>query len=160
MRVGTPTELKRKWAPQGHRPKAPIHIGYEFIHLFVAIAPFSGKIFAMFLPRLDQTCFAVFAKEFDESLTQKTMLIVDRATAHKTALMANTKIDLQKLPTACPELNPVERFFKELPRQMACKVFITLKQAEEAVEKVLQTYFHKPHQVISITQFPYLYNTS
>jgi transposase len=68
--------------------------------------------------------------------------------------MANTKIELQKLPTACPELNPVERFFKELRRQMACKVFLTLKQAEEAVEEVLQTYFHKPHQVISITQFP------
>jgi len=24
---------------------------------------------------------------------------------------ADTKIELQKLPTACPELNPVERFF-------------------------------------------------
>jgi hypothetical protein len=83
MRVGTRTELKRKWTPQGHRPKAPIHIGYEFIHLFLAIAPFSGKIFAVFLPRLDQECFGLFAKEFDESLTQKTMLIADRATAHK-----------------------------------------------------------------------------
>jgi hypothetical protein len=160
MRVGTRTELKRKWAPQGHRPQAPIHIGYEFIHLFVAIAPFWGKIFAMFLPRLDQECFALFTREFDESLTQKTMLIVDRATAHKTELMSHTKIELQKLPTACPELNPVERFFKELRRQMACKVFLTLQQAQEAVEKVLQTYFHKPNQVISITQFPYLYNTA
>ena len=97
MRVGTRTELKRKWTPQGHRPKAPIHIGYEFIHLFVTIAPFSGKIFAMFLPRLDQDCFALFAKEFDKSFTQKTILIVDRATAHKAELMADTKIELQKL---------------------------------------------------------------
>jgi hypothetical protein len=105
MRVGTRTELKRKWTPQGHRPKAPIHIGYECIHLFVALAPFWGKIFAMFLPRLDQECFALFARAFDESLTQKTMRIVDRATAHKKELMAHTKIELQKLPTACPELN-------------------------------------------------------
>jgi len=51
MPVGTPTELKGKWAAQGHRPKAPVKIGYEFIHLFVAIAPFWGKIFAMFLIR-------------------------------------------------------------------------------------------------------------
>jgi hypothetical protein len=48
----------------------------------VAIAPFRGKIFALFLPRLDQDCFALFAKEFDESLPQKTMLMADRATAH------------------------------------------------------------------------------
>ena len=59
----------------------------------------------MFLPRLDQQCFALFSKEFDESLTQKTMLIVDRATAHKSELLVNTKIELQKLPSACPELN-------------------------------------------------------
>jgi transposase len=114
----------------------------------------------MFLPRLDQQCFALFSKEFDESLTQKTMLIADRATAHKAELMANTKIELQKLPTACPELNPVERFFKELRRQMACKVFNTLKQAEDAVEKLLQTYFQQPEKVSSITKFPYLQNTS
>jgi hypothetical protein len=160
MRLGTRTELKRKWTPQAHRPKAPIRIGYEFIHLFVAIAPFSGKIFAMFLPRLDQACFALFSKEFDDSLTCKTMLIADRATAHKAQVMDNTKIELQQLPTACPELNPVERFFKELRRQLACKVFNTLQQAEEAVEKVLQTYFQQPDKVISITKFPYLYDAS
>ena len=153
--MGTPTELKRKWTPQGHRPKAPIHIGYECIHLFVAIAPFSGKIFAMFLPRLDQECFALFTKEFDESLTQKTLLM-----AHKVELMANTKIELQKLPPASPELNSVERFFKELRRQMACKVFNTLQQAQDTVEKVLQTYFQQPEKVSSITNFPYLNNTS
>ena len=160
MRVGTRTELKGKWTPQGHRPKAAVKIGYEFIHLFVAIAPFTGKIFAMFLPRLDQQCFALFSKEFDESLTHKTMLIADRATAHKADLMVNTKIELQKLPAACPELNPVERFFKELRRQMACKVFNSLQQAEQTVEKILQAYFQQPDKVISITKFPYLYNTS
>jgi len=135
-------------------------MGYEFVHLFVAIAPLSGKIFAMFLPRLDQECFALFSKEFDQSLTQKTMMIAGRATAHKAELMVNTKIELQKLPTACPELNPVERFFKELRRQMACKVFNTLQQAEHAVEKILQKYFQQPDKGISITKFPYLYNTS
>jgi len=135
-------------------------MSYEFIHLFVAIAPFSGKIFAMFLPRLHQECFALFSKEFDESLTQKTMLMADRATAHKAELMADTKDELQKLLTACPELNPVERFFKELCREMACKVFDTLKQAEDTVDKLLQAYFQKPDQVMSITKFLYLYNTS
>ena len=160
MRLGTRTELKRKWTPQAHRPKAPIRIGYEFIHLFVAIAPFTGKIFAMFLPRLDQACFSLFSKEFDESLTQPTLLIADRATAHKAEVMVNTKIELQKLPTACPELNPVERFFKELRRKLACKVFNTLQQAEQAVEQVLQAYFKQPQTVISITKFPYLCHTS
>jgi len=50
MRGKVRTESKRKWAPQGRCPKAAIGIGYEFIHLFVVTSPFSGKIFAMFLP--------------------------------------------------------------------------------------------------------------
>jgi len=112
----------------------------------------------MFLPRLDGQCLALFSKDFDESLTQKTMLIVDRATAHKAELMVNTKIELQKLPSASPELNPVERFFKEL--RGACKVFKNLQQAEQQVEKGLQSYCLQPEKVRSITNFPYLNNTS
>lgn len=114
----------------------------------------------MFLPRLDQACFTLLSQELDESLTQKTMLIADRATAHTPQAMDNTKIELQRLPTASPELNPVERFFKELRRKLACKVFNTLQQAENQVEKVLQAYFQQPDKVISITKFPYLDNTS
>jgi hypothetical protein len=56
----------------------------------------------MFLPRLDQECFALFTKQLDESLTQKTILIADGATAHKAEVMANTKIELQKLPLPVP----------------------------------------------------------
>jgi hypothetical protein len=47
----------------------------------------------------------------------------------------NNKIELQKLPPPVQRLiaaanRPVEHFFKELRRQMACKVFNTLQQAE------------------------------
>lgn len=69
MRVGTRPELKRKWARVAHRPKAPIKIGYEFVHLFVAIASFTGKVFAMFLPALNQERFELFGAEFACELT-------------------------------------------------------------------------------------------
>jgi len=55
------------------------------------------------------------------------MLIADWATAHKADLMVNIKIELQKLPSTYPEFNPVKRFFKEIRRQLACKVFNTLQ---------------------------------
>jgi len=29
LRAGTRTELSRKWVPMGHRPVAPVKIGYE-----------------------------------------------------------------------------------------------------------------------------------
>lgn len=160
MRIGTRTELKRKWAPVGHRPKAPIQIGYEFVHLFVALAPFTGKVFAMFLPALNQECFALFGAELEGELTRKTLLVADRATAHQQKLLNQNLIVLQKLPAASPELNPVERFFQELRRRLAYRIFESLSQAQDMVEKELQFFLERPKLVSSITNFPYISNTS
>jgi transposase len=160
MRVGTRTELGRKWGPQGHRPLAPIHIGYSFVHLFVALAPLTGYVFAMFLPALNKACFRLFCQELAQELSQPTLLVVDRATAHQAGLMAGTQLVLAHLPTACPELNPVERFFEELRRQLKSRVFETLEQAQASVELILQTYFEEPDRVIELTAYPYIRNTS
>ena len=67
MRVGTRTELGCKWGPQGHRPLAPIHIGYSFVHLFVALAPLTGQVFAMFLPALNQACFGLSGHQMNQT---------------------------------------------------------------------------------------------
>lgn len=160
MRVGTRTELGRKWGPQGHRPIAPVHIGYSFVHLFVALAPLTGQVFAMFLPTLNQACFSLFGQEMNQILSQPTLLVADRATAHKASLLAQTHLVLARLPTACPELNPVERFFEELRRAMKSRIFETLQQAQDCVEGVLQTYFDDPERVSQLTAYPYLKNTS
>lgn len=160
MRVGTRTELGRKWSPQGHQPVAPIHIGYSFVHLFVALAPLTGQVFAMFLPALNQTCFTLFSQEMNQTLSQPTLLVADRATAHKASLLAETQLVLARLPTACPELNPVERLFEELRRAMKSRLFETLQQAQDCVERVLRTYFDDPQRIIQLTAYPYIRNTS
>ncbi len=160
MRVGTRTELGRKWGPQGHQPVAPIHIGYSFVHLFVALAPLTGQVFAMFLPALNQTCFTLLSQELNQTLCQPTLLVADRATAHKASLLAGTHLVLARLPTACPELNPVERFFEELRRSMKSRVFETLQQAQDCVEGVLHTYFEDPRRVVQLAAYPYIRNTS
>jgi hypothetical protein len=54
MRIGTRTELDRKWTPIGVRPKGKQQIGYEYVYLYVCLKVYSGEIFAMLLPRLDK----------------------------------------------------------------------------------------------------------
>lgn len=160
MRVGTRTELGRKWAPQGHQPLAPIHIGYSFVHLFVALAPLTGQVFAMFLPALNQVCFKLLGEQLDQPLSQPTLLVADGARAHKASLLADTSLTLVRLPTGCRELNPVERFFEELRRAMKSRVFESLQEAQACVERVLQVYFTDPQRVIQLTAYPYIRNTS
>lgn len=156
MRFGTRTELKRKWTPQGHRPKAPVKIGDEFAYLYLALCPYSGEVFAMFLPYMSKECFLLFAQQMAPTLPAPTLLIADKASTHQSSLLTNTTIVLQHLPTACPELNPVERVFKEIRRKLANRIFHSLRQAEHILTKIVQELSSQPATIISLTNYDYI----
>jgi transposase len=156
MRFGTRTENKRKWTPQGHRPLAPMKIGYEFSYLYLAIKPYTGEIFAMIMPYMTTECFELFIKEFNQCLNRTTMLIADKASTHQSKVTKDTLVVLQHLPTACPELNPVERFFKEMRKELANKIFDSIEDAEKQVVDALMKLSTDTQKVIKLTMFPYI----
>lgn len=152
--------MGRKWAPIGHRPVGKVKIGYEFTYLYLTLCPFTGDGFAAFLPKLDSDNFAWFVKKVEACVTKNSLFIADGATAHKPNLFDKSKLQLVKLPDACPELNPVERFFKEVRRQLKSRVFDTLELAQQAVEDAVEKVSESAQKVISLTCFPYIKNTS
>ena len=157
MRAGTRTELGRKWTPMGYRPVAPVKIGYEFVYLYLTLCPFTGEGFAAFLPKLDGASFSWFVEQMQACLSGSALLIADGAKAHQPAFLAGKAMRLVKLPPACPELNPVERFFQEVRRRLKNRVFVSLQQAEEQVRQAVEELEEK---VISLTCFPYIKDTS
>ena len=166
MRFGTRTELKRRWTPQGHRPKTPVRIGYEFSYLYVAICPFTGQAFAMLLPQMNKECFGLFVQQFEQHLSEQhlseqrpALLIADRASTHQAQLTQGTAVTLAHLPTACPELNPVERFFKQMRTQLANTVFDSIEQAQQKVTQVFKQLTDSTHNMMRLTLFPYIQNT-
>lgn len=148
MRVGTRTALGRKRTPIGVRPLGRQKIGYEYLYLYVSVKPFTGELFAMFLPRPDKECFSLFAGERSLSLKRQILMVADGATAHR---LAAEKIELVKLPAYAPELNPVERFFEQLRSELEFCVFESLDEAEEHLTKILEKYFKQPELVKSMT---------
>jgi transposase len=155
MRLGTRTELGRKWTPIGVRPLGKQQIGYEYLYLYVSLKPYTGELFAMFLPRLDKQCFGIFAKERSKSLKKKTLWIMDGASAHRLE-PENRLLVLHKIPPYAPELNPVERFFEELRRQLKFRLFETLDEAEECLSEILQGFYNDEERVKRLTLFPYI----
>jgi transposase len=141
--------------PLAERPTCPIRIGYEFGHLFTAICPSNGDLFAMFLPHMTGECFQVFTQQFMEHTRKATTLILDRASCHRYA-KAQPDLKLLFLPTACPELNPVERFFKEIRRELKARLFESLYQVEQRIEQILNKYWVDPKRIIQITLFPFI----
>jgi transposase len=119
--------------------------------LYVSLKPFTGEIFAMFLPRLNKACFDIFASERSFSLERKILMVADGATAHR---LEEEKIKLVKLSAYAPELNPVERFFEELRSELEFCVFESLNEAETYLTEILGKYFKKPELVKSLTLYP------
>lgn len=163
MRFGTRSQLKRRWTPRGHRPRCPVKIGYEFGYLYCALCPFTGDLFGLLLPNMRKECFAVFLSEFQKHLLEpeaETLIILDGAGSHQAnARGENSNLQLQKLPAACPELNPVERFFQELRKELANQIFETVAAIEQKIQQLLGKYWKEPNLIIRLTSFPYL-NTS
>lgn len=87
-------------------------------------------------------------------MNKKTLWILDGATAHR--LEDNPLIQLQKIPSYSPELNPVERFFEELRRRMKFRIFDTLEEAQKCLSDVLEEFFADKERVKSLTLFPYI----
>lgn len=160
MRYGTRTACKRRWSRQGRRPVCKVKIGYEWGYLFVALCPATADLFACYCSHLDKACFAYFSQEFDKHLQAKAiaspvLLIGDKATAHQGSLLPES-IHWQSLPTACRELNPVERFFEELRKVLANRVFEDKGQVEQCLTFWISDYQKQPEQLSQLINFNWL----
>jgi transposase len=163
MRSGTRTELKKRWGPSGHRPITRVKIGYQFTYLYAALNPYSGKLIALLLPFMTKECFGIFMNYFaqqvkDEYGDQKVLLIGDGASNHQQDTINEQYITLEILPTACPELNPAERFFEQLRTELSNLVFDNLEQVELHLCQILKKYYENPQLVSDLTLFDYIRN--
>lgn len=138
MRFGTRTELAKRWTAKGVRPNGEQLIGYEFGYLSAALSPRTGELFAVLLPNMRVESFQAFLDEFTAFLGENNsvQLILDGASAHRSPkLKISENLQIEHLPPYSPELNPVERLFKELRRELKNTVFEDYEAVEEAVIK-------------------------
>ena len=161
MRSGTRSTCKRRWTPCGHRPVCQVKPGYEFCYLYTAIAPESGHLLALILPQMTKVCFALFMDFFKEQTSQlygqrPVLLIADKAGAHQQHVCVQRGIAFEPLPTACPELNPVERFFEELRKALSNQIFATVEAVEDFLSTLLVKYWERPELIIRLCHFPHI----
>lgn len=140
-----------------------VKLGYEFTYLYAAIAPATGKLIALLLPDMTKVSFTLFVDHFKKKTkalhgTHKVVLIADGAGAHQRSVCEHRNIAFERLPTACPELNPVERFFEELRKDLSNRVFDTIAQLESYVCRILRKYFDHPGMLVQLCHYPYIHN--
>ena len=108
------------------------------------------------MPRLDGGTFQVFLEEFaklDESSYH--LLVVDNATAHTSGeLKVPKNIGFIYLPPNAPELNPIERFWRELKDWLSDYEPQILTDLSELITTGLGKF--SPARIRSITSYEYL----
>ena len=160
--TGTRTELGRRWTASGIRPQGEQIIGYEYGYLSAALNPRTGELFALILPDMTIESFQVFVDEFIKFVGEKTCLrlITDGAAAHRsTRLKIENQLSIEHLPPYSPELNPVERLFKELRAVLKNRVFESLQAVEEAVIKAIEPFLKDGSRVKKLTFYGWLHTT-
>ncbi len=162
MRFGTRTELGRRWTACGVRPSGEMLIGYEYGYLSVALNPRTGELFALLLPDMRIESFQAFLDEFVAFVGEQSVarLITDGAAAHRsTRLKVAQRLTIERLPPYSPELNPVERLFKELRRELKNRIFESLEEVEAAVIKALKPFLKDGSRVKKLTFYGWLHTT-
>lgn len=136
-RFGLKPVLRRVWAPKGWRPLAEIDERYEWLWLYAATHPPTGRVFWLVLPRLDAACVQAFLAEFAHrhaTAGKRVVLVWDGAPAHRaTTLQVPQRISLLSVPAYTPELNPSERVWPLVKEGVANRAHESLDELEQRV---------------------------
>jgi len=155
-RIGLMPIHRKRITAKGIRPLRSAEIKRQYEYLFGLIEPESGKDFMLELPRLDGVTMQVFMNEFEKHDSQSLHLILlDNASSHTTEkLKVGENIVFIYLPACAPELNPIERFWKELKDWLSDYQPKSLSEVSELVAQGLKSFSEEA--MSSITSFDYL----
>ncbi len=155
-RLGWLPIVRRRLTACGVQPIATITHTFDYFYLYGAVEPTTGASFFLELPGLNTALFQLwldhFAQAFPDSFNR---LGLDNGAFHKAkALPWPANVAPVFLPPYSPELNPIERLWRDLKAQLADGVAKTLDDLSEAVGTILQRY--SPATLQSLTGFAYL----
>lgn len=140
MRYGLISNFKRSWSKIGERTIVDSQQSFDNRYLFSAVAPLSGNSFHLSgIDGFDTEAAHAFLLELKKQHKNKTVIVVwDNAPCHRPRIHREIPgLIVIFLPPYSPELNPVERFFEELRKATANRIFKTIAEQEKAIEDSL-----------------------
>jgi transposase len=155
-RFGLLTIRRRRLTARGVQPVGQIQHVFEWFYVYGAVAPTTGERFFLELPYLNADIFQLFVDAFAQAFPDSlNLLLLDNSGAHTAQrLTLPENVRLVFLPPYCPELNPIERVWRDLKDDLAWQQFPTLEAQQDSVEDWLQAYEALTLQ--SLTGYAYL----
>jgi transposase len=150
-RFGLLTIRRRRLTARGVQPIGAVQHDFEWFYVYGAVEPTTGDRFFLELPYLNAEMFQLFldafAQAFPDSLN---ILVLDNSGAHTAQrLTLPRNVRLVFLPPYCPELNPIERVWRDLKDDVAWQPFADLNAQQESLGHLLQAYEAATLQALS-----------
>jgi transposase len=154
-RLGLLPVVRRRITACGVQPIATVLHTFANFYLCGAVEPTTGASFFLELPHLNSRTFQVwldgFAAAFPDSFN---ILVLDNGAFHKAkALRWPANVVPVFFPAYSPELNPIERLWRDLKDKLADTVAKTIDALSNAMCAIIQHY--TPAMLQSLTGFAY-----
>lgn len=139
--------VTRGWYPKGQKSEVSCPVTFDRVGVCGAVSPRPGSLFSLLFDGFDSDTFIYFLSWLlkESTIDKKIILILDNATSHKSKKVKEyvaeheDRIELLYLPPYSPDLNPIERVWKDLRYQVTHNVFCkTLDDLEKAVASYLK----------------------
>ena len=140
MRYGLISNFRRSWSRVGERTIIDSQKSFDNRYLFSAVAPLSGKSFHLLgIDGFDSEATNTFLLQLKKHHPNKMVVLVwDNAPCHRPLIHRTIPgLIVLFLPPYSPELNPAERFFEELRKSTANRIFKSIEEQEKAIEEKL-----------------------
>jgi transposase len=129
---------------------------FAWFYVYGAVAPATGERFFLEFPYLNAESFQLFVDAFAQAFPDSlNILLLDNRGAH-TAQRVQWPNHVRPvwLPPYCPELNPIERVWRDLKDDLAWQQFSDIEAQQNYVGALWQAYDAPALQ--SLTGYTYL----
>jgi putative transposase len=154
-RVGLFPILRRRLTAGGVQPIATVSHPFDSFSLCGAVEPTTGDSFFLELPALNSTTFQLWLDHFAQAFPQAfNILVLDNGAFHTAKVLRGpSNVAAVFLPPYSPELNPIERVWRDLKDQLAAPGSKTLDELSDTVCRLIQNY--SPAALKALTGFAY-----
>jgi transposase len=141
-RFGLLTVRRRRLTAHGVQPVGAVQHVCEWFYVYGAVEPTTGERFSLELPYRNAEGFQIFVDTFAAAFPDRlNLLLLDNSGAHTAQrLLLPAHVRLVFLPPYCPDLNPIERVWRDLKDASASLQFPNLDVQQDDIANLLRGY--------------------
>lgn len=148
--------VAKKLTARGIQPVGIEQWCFDYLWLYGLVEPQTGESFFHEFSHVDGICFQVCLELFSQQHPQQLHVIqVDNGRLHTWSdLKIPDNVILLFQPPYCPQVNPIERLWKEIKKHLKWELFDNLDQLRDKLASVLEKL--TPELVASVTGWDFI----